>query len=335
MQKILVVGPSWVGDMVMAQSLFRLLKQQNSGSIIDVIAPAWCKPLLERMPEVRKAVEMPFGHGVFKPLARLKMGKSLRPEKYEQAIILPYSWKSALVPFGAAIPKRTGFIGELRYGLINDLRKLDKKQLPLMVQRYLALGLAETRTLSEYPKPELYSSTETQQAVLKKLALEKNPAGVVAFCPGAEYGPAKRWPAENFAQLAKDLIAKGESVWLLGSEKDKAIADRINVLADNQCINLCGNTSLQDAIDLLAIADHAVCNDSGLMHVAAAVGTHLVAVYGSSDPSFTPPLTDRVEIVKIDMACAPCFKRECRYGHYNCLKQISAESVAVKLQEVE
>jgi len=327
MQKVLVVGPSWVGDMVMAQSLFRLLKQENTHLKIDVIAPGWCKPLLERMPEVNQTIEMPFGHGVFKPSARLAMGKSLRSENYDQAIVLPYSWKSALVPFGAKIPKRTGFVGELRYGLLNDIRRLDKKQLPLMVQRYLALGLSETKALTDYPKPKLYSDEKTQQAVLSKLDLEKPANEIVAFCPGAEYGPAKQWPANNFSALAKKLIAEGKTVWILGSGNDKKIADEINELAENQCINLCGKTTLQDAIDLLAISDAAVCNDSGLMHVAAAVDTKLVAIYGSSDPSFTPPLSDKVAIAKVDIECAPCFKRECKFGHYNCLRNISADNV--------
>ncbi len=331
--KILVIGPSWVGDMVMAQSLFRLLKQTHENCQIDVVAPGWSKPLLARMPEVNQAIVMPFGHGVFKPGARLTMGKSLVAEKYDQAIVLPYTWKSALVPFGAKIPKRTGFIGELRFGLLNDSRQLDKKQLPLMVQRYVALGLDKNATLADYPKPKLQSDASSQDTVMNKLGLQKDQRKVIAFCPGAEYGPAKQWPAENFAALAKALISENRQVWLLGSEKDKSIADEINRLANNQCTNLCGKTSLEDAIDLLAIADSAVCNDSGLMHIAAAVDTPLVAIYGSSDPSFTPPLSDKVKIAKTDIECSPCFKRECPYGHYKCLKEISSDSVFEKIEK--
>lgn len=331
--KILVIGPSWVGDMVMAQSLFRLLKQNRNNCLIDVVAPGWSLPLLARMPEINRAIAMPFGHGVFKPKARLVMGRELGSENYSQAVVLPYTWKSALVPFGAKIPRRTGFVGELRYGLLNDIRKLDKTKLPLMVQRYVALGKGKDEPVTDYPMPKLHSSEKLQNAVLRKLGIEDTGEKIVAFCPGAEYGPAKRWPAENFAALAKELIQNNIRVWLLGSEKDKAIADEINRLANNACINMCGKTSLEDAIDLLAQADVAVCNDSGLMHIAAAVDTPLIAIYGSSDPSFTPPLSNKVQISKTNIECSPCFKRECPFGHYQCLTEISSTQVFNQIEK--
>ncbi len=326
--RILVIGPSWVGDMVMAQSLFRLLGQRHKHCEIDVVAPAWSKPLLARMPEIHKAIVMPFGHGVFQPRARLAMGRELGRRQYDQAIVLPYSWKSGLLPFGAKIPRRTGHIGELRFGLLNDLRKLNRKKYPLMVQHYAALGLDKGSELTDYPRPQLHTEKHLQQAVMRKFGLERNGHTVVAYCPGAEYGPAKRWPAENFARLAQALLQQGRQIWLLGSEKDKAQADEINRLTQERCINLCGKTSLEDAIDLLAAADVVVCNDSGLMHIAAAVGRPLVAIYGSSDPSFTPPLSDKVQICKSNIECSPCFKRECPYGHYRCLTEISADAVS-------
>jgi len=324
--KILIVGPSWVGDMVMAQSLFRLLHQRDNSTIIDVVAPAWSEPLMARMPEVRRSIEMPLGHGKFNPLQRLGMGKALIDEAYDQAIVLPYTWKSALLPYGAKIPKRTGFVGEVRYGLLNDLRPLDKKKLPMMVQRYVALGFEKNEFTKnhDYPFPKLATDESRQKAVLEKLAI-KTEKSVVAFCPGAEYGPAKRWPASHYAGLAKKLVAKGFDVWLLGSAKDSPIATEINRHAGSLCLDLTGKTSLEDAIDLLAYAELAVCNDSGLMHIAAAVETPIVAVYGSSDPGYTPPLSNRVEIASLNLSCSPCFKKECPLEHYNCLNDLSVD----------
>ncbi len=326
--KILIIGPSWIGDMVMAQSLFRHLKQQNESMMIDVVAPAWSEPLIARMPEVRRSIEMPYVHGQFKPIKRLQMGARLRSEKYDQAIVLPYTWKSALLPFGAKIPKRTGFVGEARWGLLNDARPLDKNKLPMMVQRYVSLGFDKNVFTDQgLPKPKLETSEKRQQAALLKLDLAVSTQPIVAFCPGAEYGPAKRWPAKHFASLALKLIAEGKTIWLLGSEKDSAIAREINALSDNKCSDLTGRTSLEDVIDLLAVANLVVCNDSGLMHIAAAVGTPIVALYGSSDPAYTPPLSDNVQIASLKLDCSPCFKKECPLGHYDCLNKLLVDRI--------
>ncbi len=332
-KKILIIGPSWVGDMVMAQSLFRLLHQRNNETVIDVVAPAWSVPLMARMPEVRRSIEMTLGHGKFNPVQRLNMGKALVEESYDQAIVLPYTWKSALLPYGAKIPKRTGFVGEVRYGLLNDIRPLDKKKLPMMVQRYVALGFEKSEFSNQaYPYPKLSTNESLQKTALDKLSL-KTDKPIVAFCPGAEYGPAKRWPAEHYAGLAKKLVEKGFEIWLLGSEKDSEIAQEINQYADGVCQDLTGRTSLEDVIDLLACAQLAVCNDSGLMHIAAAVDTTIVAVYGSSDPGYTPPLSDKVKIASLNLPCSPCFKKECPLTHYDCLNNLSVDMVwsSVKL----
>jgi len=331
--KILVFGPSWVGDMVMAQSLFRLLHQRNNNVVIDVVAPAWSQPLIARMPEIRRSIDMPLGHGKFNPMQRLQMGKALIDEKYDQAIILPYTWKSALLPFGAKIPKRTGFVGEVRWGLLNDIRPLDKQKLPMMVERYVALAYEKDKfeKQQEFPYPKLATDQDKQQSVLNKLGLKSDKA-LVAFCPGAEYGPAKRWPPEYFAALAKKLVAENYDVCLLGSAKDSDIAAEINKVSNNVCYDLTGKTSLEDAIDLLASAKLAVCNDSGLMHIAAAVDTSIVAIYGSSDPGYTPPLSDKVKIASLNLDCSPCFKKECPFGHYDCLKKLDVDKV---YQQVE
>jgi len=328
MQKVLIVGPAWVGDMVMAQSLFILLQRNCPGVEIDVIAPAWSVPILKRMPEVRRPVEIPVGHGELGLAARYLLGRQLRGEGYDQAIVLPRSFKSAITPFFAGIPRRTGYRGEMRFGLINDMRPLDKARLPGMVQRYVALGLERDAELppAEIPQPRLEVDTQNQQRLLKGLGLSHD-TPVVAFMPAAEYGPAKRWPPEYFAELAQRLVSDGRQVWLFGSAKDTPLCREVQAVAGEGVVDLSGKTRLEDAVDLLAMVERTVTNDSGLMHVAAAVGAKVVAVYGSSSPEYTPPLSDRAEVVYLGLECSPCFERECPLGHYRCLRDISPEEV--------
>ncbi|HEY8035977.1 MAG TPA: lipopolysaccharide heptosyltransferase II [Methylobacter sp.] len=326
-KKILVVGPSWVGDMVMAQSLFITLKNTHPNCRIDVLAPAWTLSLLERMPEVSKAIIMPLPRGRFGMMERINLGKSLRPENYDQAILLPNSWKSALPPFFANIPVRTGYIGECRWGLLNDARKLDKKLLTMTVQRFVALGSPVDAPMPPVcPPPAITISKDRQQAVIDKFKLTPS-VKTLALCPGAEYGPAKRWPAEYFAEVAKHKIDQGWQVWLFGSEKDKADAAQINQKTSGLCTDFTGRTSLAEAVDLMSLADTVVSNDSGLMHVAAALNKKLIAVYGSSDPGFTPPLNDKAQVISLNLICAPCFKRECPLGHTQCLTVITPDRV--------
>ncbi len=325
--KILVIGPSWVGDMVMAQSLFMTLKQQHPDCRIDVMAPAWSFPLLERMPQVSGAIEMPLTHGQFGLRQRRQLGKQLRTERYDQAIVLPNSWKSALVPFFAGIPRRTGFLGEFRWGLLNDPRRLDKGALKMTVQRFVALALpADAKHPPECPVPELVIDGADQQRVRDRFALAGDQP-VLALCPGAEYGPAKRWPAEHYAELAKRKLADEWAVWLFGSDKDREVAERINRLTAGRCRDFSGKTSLAEAVDLMSLADVVVSNDSGLMHVAAALNKRLVAIYGSSDPGFTPPLNRQAKIIDLKLDCSPCFARECPLGHTDCLTRISPGQV--------
>lgn len=324
-QQILVAGPAWVGDMVMAQSLFITLKQRSYPVEIDVLAPAWSNPLLARMPEVREAINLPIEHGEFGLGRRYNLGKTLRSKKYDQAIITPRSYKAALVPFFAKAKQRTGYRGEMRYGVINDIRALDKNVLQQTVQRYVALGMVQdVKQAPEIPFPKLSVNNINLQRLLTKLKLNLDKP-VVAMLPGAEYGEAKRWPIENYASLATELSQQGFQVWVLGSEKDHVAALKI---ADGKSIlNLCGKTRLEDSIDLLSVCRGAVTNDSGLMHIAAAVDIPLVAIYGSSTPDYTPPLTSKAKIQYLGLECSPCFKRECPLGHTNCLKNIVVDEV--------
>ncbi|MGH8194623.1 MAG: lipopolysaccharide heptosyltransferase II [Woeseiaceae bacterium] len=321
---ILIVGPSWVGDMVMAQSLFRLLKARRPEVALDVLAPGWSLPLIARMPEVRKGIESPARHRELAIGRRRELGRRLQAENYGQAIVLPRSLKAALVPWFARVPRRTGYQGEMRYGLINDMRAFDRRVLDQTVKRFVALGIGRDEPLPPIPHPRLTVSTDRQQAAIARLQMETDKP-VIAIMPGAEYGPAKCWPLEHFRTLAGMLTATGHAVWVMGSDKDRAAGD---VIAGNgRALNICGRTTLEEAIDLLAGCREAVSNDSGLMHVAAAVGTRVIGIYGSTTPEFTPPLTDDRVLHYLKIECSPCFRRECPLGHLRCLRDITPAAV--------
>lgn len=333
--KILVIGPAWVGDMVMAQTLFILLKQQNPNAIIDVLAPAWSAPLLARMPEINQFLVLPFKHGELKLWERYKLAKQLRNNHYDLAYVLPNSFKSALIPLWAKIPRRVGWRGEMRWGLLNDIRYLDKQKLPLMIERFMALALPPLSALTKpYPKPALrISENERNQALIKhQLTLSEKP--ILALCPGAEFGPAKRWPAEYYAEVARKKIAEGWQVWIFGSPKDQQEATIIQQETNNACFDLTGKTSLAEAIDLLSLANLVITNDSGLMHIAAALERPLVVLYGSSDPRFTPPLSDNVKILNLQLSCSPCFERTCPLQHQKCLRDLHAPMVFEAIKEL-
>jgi len=321
-KNILVVGPAWVGDMVMAQSLFISLKQRYPECNIDVLAPAWSLPLLERMPEVNQGIILPVKHKQFALKIRYMKGRELRPNKYDQAIVLPRSFKAALVPFFAKIPVRTGYRGEMRYGLINDIRKLDKTLLSQTVQRFTALGLAEEiETQPKIYNPALSISIPNREWFVKDIQL-KTDKRIIAFMPGAEYGEAKCWPTEYYRQLAEMLVSNGYRVWVLGSAKENDIGALISHGYEEDVINLCGKTKLEDVIDILSLVDIAVSNDSGLMHIACAVGIRVIGIYGSSDPAYTPPLSDKAEVMYLNLSCSPCFQRTCQFEHLECLRNV-------------
>jgi heptosyltransferase-2 len=319
--------------MVMAQSLFMLMKKTEPDCHIDVLAPAWTFSLLDRMPEVAQAIAMPLTHGQFGLTDRIKLGRQLKAKTYDQAIVLPNSWKSALIPFFAAIPLRTGYIGECRWGLLNDARSLDKQKLTMTVQRFVALGLPKHSEIPpEYAIPKLVVEQPRQQAVAEKFGLTGS-ARILALCPGAEYGPAKRWPASYYAEVARQKIEQGWQVWLLGSVKDKDSAEQINNETAGLCVDFTGGTSLAEVVDLMSLVDAVVTNDSGLMHVAAALDKKIIALYGSSDPGFTPPLNVKARIISLNLNCSPCFQRDCplypigHKDHVKCLTGIQPKRV--------
>ena len=313
----------------MMQPLLMRLRQRHPDCEIHVLAPTWSAPLLARMPEVAAVIENPFSHGEFNWRARRTLGRRLATEGFTHNYVLPNSWKSALVPFFADIPQRIGYTGEARLILLNDRRKLDKAALPRLVDRYAALaGTFDDPT----PEPRLTSTAEQQQAARTALGLPLA-AQPIVFCPGAEYGPAKRWPEHHFAAVAKKVGASCTAVWILGSAKDAAVGDEIAQLSGGIALNLCGKTTLEQAIDLIASACSVVTNDSGLMHVAAALDRPLVALYGSSSPGYTPPLSARATILSLQLDCSPCFKRNCPLGHLRCLEDLSPDRVIATLAQ--
>lgn len=340
--KILVIGPSWVGDMMMSQSLYRTLKAKYPTADIDVMAPAWCRPLLARMPQVRHAIPMPLGHGVFELDKRRRLGLALRETGYDQAYILPNSFKSALIPYFSGIKQRTGWRGEMRYFLLNDMRILDKEAFPLMVQRYVALAYdkEQVHSAADLPQPLLWPKLQVDDDEIVAATASFNLTGsrpIVGFCPGAEFGPAKRWPHYHYATLAQQLINKGYQVALFGSAKDNEAGEEIRqTLSEDErqfCLNLAGQTSLEQAVVLLAGCRAVVSNDSGLMHVAAALDKPLVALYGPSSPDFTPPLSDKATVIRLITGYHKVRKGDSAQGYHQSLIDIQPEQVMAALEK--
>ena len=341
---ILIIGQSWVGDMMMSHSLYQQLKIQYPSCNIDVMAPNWCKPLLVRMPEVRKAIEMPLGHGAFELGTRYRLGKSLR-EQYDMAIVLPNSLKSAFVPFFAKIAHRRGWKGESRYILLNDLRA-NKKDYPMMVQRYVALAFEKDAVpkADDIPvlKPYLTVESAQQAETLKKFEKQTALLGerpIIGFCPGAEFGPAKRWPHYHYVKLAEMLITQGYAVELFGSAKDEPVGEEIRQELPEElrefCVNLAGKTNLNEAVDLIANCTAVVTNDSGLMHIAAAVNRPLIALYGPTSPQYTPPLSDKATLIRlIEGGLIKVRKGDKEGGYHQSLIDITPEMALEKLNEL-
>ncbi|HVL35754.1 MAG TPA: lipopolysaccharide heptosyltransferase II [Burkholderiales bacterium] len=312
--RTLVVAPNWIGDAVMAQPLLARLRTQNPEAALDVLAPEWVAPVARRMPEVREVLVGSFAHGRLALGARWRLSRALRARRYAEAIVLPNSWKSALVPFLAGIPVRRGYVGEARYGLLN--RRLRARGEP-MPQHYARLAGPIGDAL---PAPRLSAEPRQVDATRRRFGL---PARYAALCPGAEYGPAKRWPF--FAALAGALDI---AVAVLGSANDAEAAHGI------AGANLVGRTSLDEAIDLLAGAAFVVSNDSGLMHVAAALGRPQVALFGSSSPRHTPPMSAAARVLWLGVECSPCFQRRCPLGHFRCMRELTVEMVCKEIENL-
>lgn len=331
---ILVVGPAWVGDMVMAQSLFMALKRDHPDARLDVLAPPWTLPVLGFMPEVDGGIIQPVPRRALQLRERRSLGRRLRGHGYEWAIVLPNSLKAALIPYWAGIPLRTGYVGEGRWWLLNDARQLDRRLLPRTVDRFVALaGPPKSVQFPVMETPSLDVEPSHARKALADLGLKPPRRPVLGLCPGAEYGPAKQWPAESFAALARTYLRDGWAVWLFGSPADEQVGRAVAEAAGG-CLDLTGRTSLAQAIALMSQCSAVVSNDSGLMHVAAGLGKPLVGIFGSSSPKMTPPLSTKARVVSLSLPCSPCYRRECPLGHLKCLRELSPGMVHDALEEL-
>ncbi len=313
MAKVLIIAPQWMGDAVMTHSLIQLVAKKNT---VDVLCVDWLKPIYDRMEEVNKVITLPLMHGKFQLSLYWQLGRKLKGQ-YQQAIVIPRKLKSALIPWFAQIPKRIGYLGESRYVLIND-KVVAKEHHNLWVEKICGLVGEDT-----YPEPKL--KINTNNAKLWKKKLNQSNKKLVALMPGASYGISKQWPVENFNQLVKK--SKNTVFVVLGGKNEQKLGEKIKQGVDEKVVNLCNQTSLEDAVDLLSICDECITNDSGLMHIAAATGCFVKALYGSSSPDYTPPLTDKQLIFSDNLDCKPCFERTCQFGHYDCWKKIKPERV--------
>ena len=326
----LIIAPQWIGDAVMSEPLLARLAAR--GARITVAALPWVAPVYQAMPHVDHVIELPFAHGRLDWAARKRSAAEFRG-RFDAAYVLPNSLKSALIPWLARIPLRVGYAGEGRFVLLNR-RLPNPGGRPPMVAFYSALAggapPADERPSLAFPVSTLNAATHAAGVAH---------GGYWAFAPGAEYGPAKCWPAERYAELARTLHERhGLPVLLLGSGKEAALCEQIAAAAPGACRVLAGQTPLIDAMALIAAARGVVSNDSGLMHVAAAFGVPQVAVFGSTSPEHTPPLNLRARVLwlkkELQLDCAPCFDRVCRFGHTRCLTGVSAARVEVALEEV-
>ncbi len=310
----------------MMGALVLRLKAARPDRRIAVLTPAHLDDVVSRLPGVDETIVNPFAHGSLKLGERAAFGRALRL-RFDEAYVLPHSWKSALVPWFAGIRRRIGFVGEARWGVLTDARPLDKAALPRMVDRFALLAEPRgARLPAETPTPRLaVSPAETAQALARLALSDQRPA--VALCVGAEYGPAKRWPAMHFAALARRLAEAGYAAWAIGGPSDAPVGAEAAALAGGALANLAGKTSLAEAMSLIAGAALVVSNDSGLMHVAAALGRPVVAIYGSTSPGFTPPLTSEADILRLGLDCSPCFERTCPLGHLKCLNDLTPDKV--------
>jgi heptosyltransferase-2 len=340
----LVVGPNWVGDMIMAHGLISYLKSKRPDDPIHMLAPSWSLEVARRMPEVDQVIELPFDHGELKLKERWAFARKLRFSRYHRAFVLPNSLKSALIPAMAGIPRRIGWRGEYRYKLLTDLRILHEARFPRMIDRYMALGFPANLALSanQLPEAPLFPRLTMDEASQANLVSNHglDPARLVALCPGAEFGPAKQWPLDRFSDLATRLIDAGHQVILLGSPNDaddvERLIDQVAKAKRKSLVNLAGLTSIPEAVDLIGLSKVVVTHDSGLMHVAAATGRPLVALFGPSSPAHTPPLSDTAVTLTHPVPCHPCFERECPLTHQACLSELSVDEVfEALLQQIQ
>lgn len=335
--RTLVISPNWIGDAVMAQPLLRLLHEKHPERAIDVLAPPPVAPVWRQMREVDSVIETPFRHGALQLKERWKLARVLRRRAYCEAYVLPNTLKFALLPWLAGIPRRIGYKGESRYGLINVMHFDDAAAPRPMVAFYAALAQPPAASpATGLPRPELTMRAEQISAVCARVGLELD-RPLIVFAPGAEFGAAKRWPAGHFAELAGTVLkaAPRAQVALLGSPNERDVCTEIAARVKHAGVfNLAGATALAEAFALIARADAVVSNDSGLLHVASALNRPVIALYGPTDPDHAPPFSDVARALSLRLACAPCRQRECPLGHQDCMVKLGPDMVWGELRAV-
>lgn len=333
--RTLLIAPNWIGDAVMTQPLARAIARQRPDVPIDAVAAPHIAPVMDAMAEIDTVLSMPLTRRSLQLRERWNLGQILRERGYDTCYVLPNTLKSALAPWFAGIDKRVGHRGEARYGLLTEVHNAGKSKKQLMVQFYGQLAWKPGAPQPEkMPDPQLRTNPEIQ-ALVRSKHLGPAQGGFVVFCPGAEYGPAKRWPTRHFATLARLIHERWPqlSIVCLGGPKDRGLGTEIKTLSALPVLNLAGETTLDEAMAIVALAGAVVCNDSGLMHVSAALNRPLVAVFGSSDPRHTPPLSPLAKVQWLNLECSPCFARTCPLGHTNCLNDIEPARVLRSLAE--
>jgi heptosyltransferase-2 len=317
----------WIGDFVRCHTVVKLLRQRFPSRPIDVLTTTMVSPLLDYMPGVRKGIIVDLPRRRLALRQHYALALRLRREAYGQALVMPRTWKSALAVYLAGIPQRTGFVGEGRIGLINDLR-WGERRLPRMVERCAALALPKGASLpAEWPLPELVASPTEVADWRQRLGLMRDQRLEIALAPGA-VGPSKRWPAERYAELGRHLIAEGHRVWVVGGPGERALAAEIVAAGPDEIRDLTG-PDLRNAILALAAADLAISNDSGLLHVAAALDTPTIGIFGPTSPLHWAPLNPLAAVIESPTAlpCRPSHQPVCRPGHHLCMRDIAVEQV--------
>jgi heptosyltransferase II len=328
---ILVVPYMWIGDFVRCHSVVKLLKARFPDRPVDVLSTTLCAPLTDYMPGLRQAVVVDLPRSRIALKHQLALARRLSQENYGSVLVMPRTWKSALAPFMARIPERIGFVGEMRFMLLNDIRRGEKK-LPRMVDRCAALALPPAAAPpSEWPLPELEVARGEIETWRRRLGLNFDSRPVVVLAPGA-VGPSKRWRASDYAALARRLIAEDFAVWVVGGPEEKSLAAAI--IGETGARDLTGH-DLHNAILALAAASVAVSNDSGLLHVAAALGTPAIGIFGPTSPWHWAPLNPLAATIesKTEVECRPCHKPVCRFGHHRCMVEIPPEQVLAAVRQ--
>lgn len=329
---ILVVPYMWIGDFVRCHSVAKMLKARYPARPVDVLSTSLCAPIADYMPEVRQAVVVDLPRKRLAFDQHRALARRLEGAGYGTALIMPRTWKAALAPFLAGIPERVGWFGEWRFGLLTDLR-FGERKLPRMIDQCAALTLPKTEPLpSDWPLPELKVPPAEISGWRERLGLADTGGPIVALAPGA-VGPSKRWPAAAYGELARRLTQQGVSVWVLGGPAEQPLATQIVADAGPKARDLSG-TDLRNAILALRAADVAISNDSGLLHVAAALGTPSIGIFGPTSAWHWAPLNPLAAVMQrpTQLDCQPCHKPTCRMRHHLCMRDISAEQVLAATQ---